>query len=131
MPNEGSALGVQRNNGAICAYVDAAWRSSATDRVGNGQWSFIVLRYAIGSSGTVESSLNGQHFELLFTGDTQDANNGSSSPYRIGGWSGGLSYFFEGKLDELRVASTARSASWIAAEHENQRVQSTFLSISD
>ena len=32
-----------------------------------------------------------------------------------------------GQLDEVRVASATRSAAWIKAEYNNQRVGSTFL----
>jgi hypothetical protein len=131
-PYEGSALGVRRSTGAICAYVNGAWRFSAGDFAADGAWSFVAARYSIRSSGGVlETSVGGQPFEPVYSGDTRDAANLSTSPFQVGRWSGGMSYYFDGSIDELRVSSTARSNAWIRAEYENQRAGSTFLSITD
>jgi hypothetical protein len=46
---------------------------------------------------------------------------------RIGNTTFRFDYFMYGQLDELRIASTARSAAWVAAEYANQRPASTFV----
>ncbi|HVU00319.1 MAG TPA: DUF2341 domain-containing protein [Polyangiaceae bacterium] len=38
-------------------------------------------------------------------------------------------YQWKGNLDEIRISTVARSAAWIAAEYENQRAGSTFLTV--
>ncbi|HMA79184.1 MAG TPA: sialidase family protein, partial [Candidatus Paceibacterota bacterium] len=48
---------------------------------------------------------------------------------RIGN-SGSLIRDFDGELDEIRVASTTRSAAWIEAEYTNQNTPTTFYSVS-
>jgi hypothetical protein len=45
----------------------------------------------------------------------------------IGGSTFGYNFFMTGQLDEVRVATEARSAAWIQTEFENQRPGSTFL----
>jgi len=129
----GAAFGVRRDNGAVCTFVGGAWRSSGSDFVGNDAWTFVAVRQAIrnDASGLVESSINGQPFEMLYSGNTWDSRNLATSPFQIGRWSGGASYYFDGVIDELRVSSASRSNAWIRASYENQRAGSTFLSITN
>jgi len=42
--------------------------------------------------------------------------------------SGGKSYYFNGKVDEVRISNIARTESWIEAEYRNQNTPSTYLS---
>jgi hypothetical protein len=35
---------------------------------------------------------------------------------------------FNGQIDEIRISNTARSADWIATEHDNQDDPGTFMS---
>jgi hypothetical protein len=41
------------------------------------------------------------------------------------------SAFFDGRIDELRIASTSRSAAWITAEYTNQSTTTDFYTVSD
>jgi hypothetical protein len=128
-PYPGVALGLQSSDGAVGAYVDAQWRFSSTDTVEGGTWSLVAVRYQIAASGGVlESSVNGEPFETVFTGDTSDAQNTASSPFQVGRWAGGM-FYFVGSIDELRVSSTQRSDAWMRAAWENQRSGSTFLTV--
>jgi len=57
-----------------------------------------------------------------------------STPYNTAnfaemGSAGGINYY-GGKLDEVRISSSARSAAWIQTEYNNQSSPTTFLSIS-
>lgn len=54
--------------------------------------------------------------------------NDSSNPVALGRVSAGPFAFF-GALDEVRIASVARSADWIATEFNNQSDPATFFSI--
>jgi Concanavalin A-like lectin/glucanases superfamily/Domain of unknown function (DUF2341) len=56
----------------------------------------------------------------------------SSEPFAIGGqtFSGGTPFqFLNGVIDEVRVSSSARAASWIATEYNNQSAPASFYSI--
>lgn len=46
---------------------------------------------------------------------------------KMGASSFRFEYFMYGELDELRVATSARSSAWIATEYANQRPASTFI----
>jgi hypothetical protein len=130
-PYPGVALGLQRSDGAVGAYVYATsgFVFSSTDTVESGSWSLIAVRYQIAATGGVlESSVNGEPFETVFTGDTSDAQNTASSTFQVGRWAGGM-FHFVGSIDELRVSSTQRSAAWMRAVYENQRSGSTFLTV--
>lgn len=48
---------------------------------------------------------------------------------KIGNSSFRFDYFMYGQLDELHVATSARSSAWIAAEFANQRPGSTFIKV--
>jgi hypothetical protein len=128
-PYPGVALGLQRSDGAVGAYVNTQWRFSSTDAVESDTWSLIAVRYQIAATGGVfESSVNGEPFETVFTGDTSDAQNTAMSPFQVGRWAGGM-FHFVGSIDELRVSSTQRSDAWMRAVYENQRSGSTFLTV--
>jgi len=51
------------------------------------------------------------------------------SPLRFGGPSA-VQRHYDGGLDEIRLATTTRSADWIATEHNNQNAPATYVSIS-
>lgn len=48
---------------------------------------------------------------------------------KLGSSSFRFEYFLFGQLDELHIATAARSSAWIAAEHANQRPASTFVQL--
>ena len=48
---------------------------------------------------------------------------------KIGNTTFRFPYFMYGQLDELRIASTARSGAWIATEYANQRPGSRFVKV--
>jgi hypothetical protein len=58
---------------------------------------------------------------------THSSVNTSGSAGKIGNGTFTFAYFMTGQLDEVRVATAARSAAWLAAEFANQRPSSTFI----
>ena len=58
--------------------------------------------------------------------ESNDANGGGTCTIGKAGQLSG----FEGSIDEVRIASTARSADWVAAEYANQSSPSTFFTLS-
>lgn len=129
VPFIGMALGVHQTSGALSAYVNGAFRNSRRDFARDGEWHMVAARYHIAASGgRFETSVDGRPFEAVFSGNTEDARTLPSSPFEVGRWAGGT-YHFDGSIDELQVASTARSDAWLYASYENQRSGSTFLAI--
>lgn len=55
----------------------------------------------------------------------------SDSPLQIGREPFKKQYYFEGWIDEVRIASVALNADWIAAEYANQSNPAGFLNISE
>jgi Concanavalin A-like lectin/glucanases superfamily len=51
------------------------------------------------------------------------------SAFRVGGVVNPSGDYFDGTLDETRVAGAARSASWLLSEYNNQKASSTFLAL--
>ncbi|MCX6720204.1 MAG: fibronectin type III domain-containing protein [Candidatus Staskawiczbacteria bacterium] len=56
-------------------------------------------------------------------GTSKDLAIGQDSPYNS------IGEFLNGKVDELRISSTARSANWIKTEYNNQNATLTFYSV--
>ena len=118
-------LGFDSNNSS------AHWFASL-----RGQWSTTVNNITSSATQTanwthVAVTWDGSHFVLYINGavDTSISSSASlaatSVTYtRIGYWAGG---YFDGSIDEVKNATVARSADWIAAEYNNQKPSSTFL----
>jgi len=47
----------------------------------------------------------------------------------IGRLHSGLGRFFDGKIDEVRIATTTRTAAWLAAEYSNQSATTNFYAV--
>jgi len=144
-PFEGIALYVAgtfapETTGALGTWEDSvpvtdSWHFSDANVVTSGSWRFVALTMQIGhSDGVAEISLDGQPWTELYRpsdGDTMGFQNAADSQLDIGRFESADGFFHEyaGDIDELRIASTTRSAAWIHAEYENQRSESTFLSV--
>jgi hypothetical protein len=61
--------------------------------------------------------------------NTQLQLNANTQPLFIGGMDQETDEVFVGDLDEVRIASTSRSLAWVAAENNNQKSGSTFLTV--
>jgi hypothetical protein len=145
LPFEGIALYVAGNltlelAGALGTWEETepltdSWHFSAEHVVPSGTWRFVALRMQIGESGgSAEISLDGAPWTELHRpadGDTTGFENTPDARLDIGRFAGeaGAFHGYTGEIDELRIASAARSDAWIRAEHENQRTGSSFLSV--
>jgi hypothetical protein len=87
----------------------------------NGQWSFLV--WTSDSDGT-RVYVNGASVlgPVSHSGVNTTGTSGS-----IGNTTFMYTYRLTGKLDEVRIATAARSSAWIAVEYANQRPGSNFI----
>ncbi|HKP59101.1 MAG TPA: LamG domain-containing protein [Polyangiales bacterium] len=86
-----------------------------------GQWSFVA--WTSDTDGT-RVFVNG----VSVLGPASHSNvNTTGTNGRIGNTTFTYEYFLTGRLDEVRIATAARSSAWIAAEYANQRPGATFI----
>jgi len=141
--DSGHILGVSRNNGDVPtpfsraevirsgANVQVFARSldndsdfhsipTTTDPLTAGTWHYIaaVVDYAndtitITVDGVPQATSGSVNFALSTTPDTNSTNGA------LGSNDDGTGPFFDGLIDEARVASTARSADWIVAQYRS------------
>ncbi|WOV93886.1 MAG: DUF5011 domain-containing protein [Candidatus Nitrosoabyssus spongiisocia] len=90
-----------------------------------GQWAYFTVVHE--SSGTATIYHNGTS---ITSGAVHTSNDVNRTTNYIGKINWVFNQFFNGKLDEFRLSSTARSADWIATEYANQNSPSTFFTIS-
>ncbi|HEY4788709.1 MAG TPA: DUF2341 domain-containing protein, partial [Bacteroidales bacterium] len=95
----------------------------ATD-INIGQWAYITLTY----DGTTRRIFVNGVPDGSSTSVTGAIDN-DNMPLTIGASGYNLDYF-NGKIDEARVSSVAKSPDWISTEYNNQHAPSSFYSIS-
>ncbi|WOV93883.1 MAG: DUF2341 domain-containing protein [Candidatus Nitrosoabyssus spongiisocia] len=98
---------------------------TASDILQTGQWAYFTVVHE--SSGTATIYKNGTS---ITSGSVHTSLNESRASNYIGRSNWANDYYFDGKFDEFRLSSTARSADWIATEYANQNSPSTFFTIS-
>ena len=102
-----------------------ATRPVVVDGWRNAQWEFITVVY---DGATVHAYGNG-----VFKGDvpcTPVVDN-SAWPFVIGNDANFNEYNWNGKIDEVRLADTLRSADWVRAEYDVVANNEQFLTVSD
>ena len=82
----------------------------------------------------VASVYNNSNY-LIYLDSTAGSTNAASGdifngtePLNIGRYPSS-GWYFDGPIDEVRIANTARSASWISTEYQNQNSPSTFYNL--
>ncbi len=100
------------------------WNSSPnrTQNWADGNWRYLV---GVADASDITSYTNG----MATTSDNHD-NNFADSPnvWNIGSYND-TSEYFTGLIDEVRIASTTRTAAWIDAEYTNQSTTTDFYTI--
>ena len=99
-------------------WVDSGYTFSASNT-----WYHVVM---LRSSGTTKFYVNGSQT----VGTSASVPNMPTTNFAIGANRGpsGISRYFNGLIDEVRVSSSARSADWISAEYCNQSSNCAFYS---
>ncbi len=113
------------NNGSIGVFArtldddtDWNWRATTTTPITTGSWHWVtsVIDYANDSIQVfVDGVAQPMGAPASFIGTaTQDSDATTAA---IGAQDDGGSTFWDGRLDEVRVAEAARSADWVSAQH--------------
>ncbi len=111
-PGYGFGVGLPLNNGRVGFWNGSAWTQSSTLAVSTNVWHCVA---AVLSAGTLRFYVDGAGPDVV---------NGIASPpayvgVRALGASSDGSNKFQGRIDEVRISDTARSADWIAAEYRS------------
>jgi len=117
----GSGLGWWMHGGKISLYTNGAHDGMAVLSTGTWYHAVIVqdgVNFIYYLNGAVDTTVTGA---ILYTANITDSG-------ADGGSSGG-GETFSGKLDELRVSNTVRSADWILTEFHNQGAPGTFYAL--
>ena len=117
----GSNLQAYSWDGSGSAAIGATTITAETWNMGYSQWD---------ATNGLQAYLNGQ-FEASTTQATYNASGASNyihTGFSPGSCSGNQGAF-DGAIDEVRIASTTRTAAWIKAEYENQSVTTDFYTL--
>lgn len=87
-----------------------------------GTWNYLV---GVHDSTTLRFYYNGSATGTVNGSPTGTIYNTSPSPMRIG--SAYQQFYLDGSTDEVRISSSARSATWISTQYNNQKNVSTFF----
>lgn len=114
----GAANGIWMNAGKMDYYTTSD--HNATTSVGTGAWVHVAMTH---DASNIRFYYNGATDGVIpLAGFTMNVNNSfKDSP---------SSNTLRGALDELRISSSVRSASWILSEYNNQNNPSAFYSVS-
>jgi hypothetical protein len=137
LTNQSPPLGIRGINlyvsdqGAVGIYENTAFRYSANGLVTANTWTYLSVTTDNVTNGPVMLSVNGAAPTMIYMkSSTADSlTNDSTTALNIGRYEAAVpDHYFQGRLDEVRVSSTHRSAAWVKAEHENQKASASFLS---
>jgi len=120
-PYAGLSLYVRRNDGAIGTQSNNGYvfSSQPSNMVAADQWAFLAVRSVRDDMrGTLEVSQNGEAWELIASGNTNDLGIEPGTPLALGKWPGrGANRAMDGTLDEVRISRVARSDAWVRAQY--------------
>jgi hypothetical protein len=108
-------------------YNGSSWIQTSSGSVNySGAWHYLVTTF---TSGSQKVYVDGVQVGSTSTwGSISYAGLGSNTIIGRHG-NGGTSYDFTGTIDEVRVASSVRSAGWVLTEYNNQNSPSTFITV--
>jgi hypothetical protein len=114
------------NNNRSFQYRENNSTSGAGNNIGFtvplNAWAFVTATF----DGT---NIRFYQNDALFTTAASALGDSTLSGCFMGGSFTSSNYYFDGKLDEIRLSSNVRSADWIAAEYHNQNSPTSFYSL--
>ena len=97
---------------------------SALTPLPNNEWTHLAAVFHPGTPNIIEIFMNGR---LDVSDNRWGVTSGSAFSLDLG-CAGGISNFFEGVLDEVRISGRERSAAWVNASYLNQHDPDSFYS---
>ncbi|HEU5061020.1 MAG TPA: DUF2341 domain-containing protein [Kofleriaceae bacterium] len=93
-------------------------------------WAMVFDGSQSDDAGRLRGFRDGVEHALVYDGPIPSSFDARGGPLYIGcaSWNP-TAYCIDGAVDEVRVATVARSPAWLAAEHANQKEGSTFLAV--
>jgi hypothetical protein len=113
-----------RNSSCATIYTESA---TATGSVNDGEWHHLAVSYS-GGENRVRIYQNGSQVADVATSGSLASD---TEALIFGAHTEGNARWWNGLIDEVRVAGAARSAEWIGTEYNNQASPGTFLSAGD
>ncbi len=109
----------------IKATADVSYSGTGTNTLSAGTWYYLTETYsaAAGLIGYVNAGVD------KTVAANGDISGGGAANFLIGDNQRFAGTFWNGKIDEARLASVARSADWITVEYNNQKPSSTFITL--
>jgi hypothetical protein len=105
--------------------VDSSQKLRSVSTIGTGSWKYVVLTFD-DPNNTAKIYING----ALDNSETSFSKGLANTPQQIAiGWSGQGGQYFDGRIDEVRLSNSIRSAQWIATEFANQNSPGTFYTV--
>ncbi|MCG6945128.1 MAG: DUF2341 domain-containing protein, partial [Deltaproteobacteria bacterium] len=108
------------------------WNSGGTNHtftsgsISSSQWTHLVTTWTTG--GNMIGYINGSQVNSIAAGSYDIGTNAGDLIIGAAPWNPD-SYETTGRIDEIRISSTARSADWIQTEYNNQSDPSSFYSV--
>jgi hypothetical protein len=108
------------------------WNTQGTNHtfnsgsISSSQWTHLVTTWTTG--GNMIGYINGSQVNSISAGGYNIGTNAGDLIIGAAPWNPG-SYLVNGRIDEVRVSNTARSADWIKTEYNNQSDPSSFYSV--
>jgi len=90
-------------------------------------WYHVAMTYASATT-TLNGYVNGSLDNTDSTGATNSLDTNAAPTY-IGNDNQGAGFFWNGAIDEPRIASVPRSADWISVEYANQKPSANLVAL--
>ncbi len=121
-------MGLQDNTGAFQAASNpGCWRWAGTRVIPLSTWSKVTIVFA---GGIQKHYVNGAFIQSLNNCSNPLALNDQDLRIGARGGNGGVSSYFIGNIDEVRISNREETANWIATEYNNQNTPADFYTVS-
>ena len=114
-------------NSILTSFISSASELNTSIDIEGAGWTYLTWTYD-GSTSTVRTNDGTAGSGGATQGKSYSSANTQGTEGKIGN-STWQDYFFGGQLDEVRVATIARTSAWITTEYNNQRPGSDFIDI--
>lgn len=121
-------MGLQDNTGAFqAASQPGCWRWAGTSIIPLSTWTKVSIVF---SGGVQRNYVNGTLIETFPDCSNPLVTNDQDMKIGARGGDAGLSSYFIGNIDEVKVSNRAETAAWIETEYNNQNAPATFYTVS-